>query len=106
MDARNNIFLSLLFVAVFVVGFVVLFGERGLFHMIQASTELSDLQAENAALAQQQNDLARSVVRLKSDPAFVENMARAQFGMVGSQDLVFCFEAKKAGKEVKPDPVR
>lgn len=98
MDARNNVLLSLLFVAVFVMGFVVLFGERGLFHVIQSNAELADLKAENQRLAQQEKDLARAASRLRSDSSYVEGLARTQYGLVGAEDLVFCFDSKKGGK--------
>src|SRR5437899_2087032 len=72
-----------------VIALVALFGDRGVLHLIEQrhraealARELSDLQAENAHLAQQ-------IAALRSDPRAIERLAREELGLVRPGETVF-----------------
>lgn len=73
-----------------VMGFA-LFGERGVVHMLQLNSQMGELQAELAAIEQQNSALQDEIQALRSDRRTIEQLARTELGMVREDELVFQF---------------
>ena len=74
-----------------------LFDHRGFARVERLGRELSDLEAENQRLIRE-NEKLRTQIRLyRSDPGFVEKIARDELGMVGPDEIIYQFpEAKRS----------
>lgn len=63
----------------------------GVFAWMKARQELADLQQKNADLAQANEDLREDIVRLKTDEAYVEKVARHKYGLLKKDERVYDF---------------
>jgi cell division protein FtsB len=79
---------SIILAMVILLGLIV-FSDNGLM-------ELNRLQAEHTRIAQQNDQLAkknyhfyRIITRLKTDPLYIEHIARGELGLVGAHQMVF-----------------
>jgi cell division protein FtsB len=82
-----------LFVA---IGFVVLvsflfligLGNQGAVDLYQLKLQKKHILESNAALQEKNEQLYRTIHRLKEDPMFVENIARTELGMIRNDEMV------------------
>lgn len=83
-----------------VMGFA-LFGDRGVIHLVQLSSQ-KDALLEKVATAEQQNEELRAKISaLRSDRRTIERIARTELGMVREDELVFQF-ATRPGSDSPP----
>jgi cell division protein FtsB len=75
---------------------VVLFGDNGLLELNRKHNTNQRLLKENARLTRENLKLYRTIDRLENDPAFVENVARHELGMVHPDELIFKFKSEEA----------
>lgn len=71
------------------VAVCVLVGYQGLSNLLQAKAQLNQLRSANQQLAQDNRDLYRTVVRLRSDAGAVERACRRDMGMVRPDEVVY-----------------
>lgn len=84
------------FFAMFNFLLVVLFGDNGLLELRKLDRTHQQLRKSNARLTQENLQMYRSVDRLQNDPAYVENIARQELGMIRSDELIFKFKTNAA----------
>lgn len=75
-------------IAVIVVGMAV-FGTEGLKQYRRLNAEAAALTEQNQALVEENRRLTEEVKRLKSDPAYLEKVARDQLGHVSPGETVY-----------------
>ena len=74
---------------VFFMMLLIAFGNRGVVDNYFIVKRLSQLKAENNALIAQNKELAGKILLLRSDPAYIESIARNELGMVKPGDVVY-----------------
>ncbi|MFA5284325.1 MAG: septum formation initiator family protein [Smithellaceae bacterium] len=74
---------------VFLMTLLITFGNRGVVDNYFMGKRLAQLKAENNELALQNQELAGKIILLRSDPAYIESIARNELGMVKKGDVVY-----------------
>jgi cell division protein FtsB len=67
------------------------YGWRGVVRLQQMKGQLDALERDNAVLRQQAARLTQTIERLRNDPAYLEQIAREQQGMVRPGDTILKF---------------
>jgi len=65
-----------------------LLADNGAFDLYRLRSQREQLQQKNAALVRENARLLRRIERLQNDPAFIENVARRELGMIGTDDRI------------------
>jgi cell division protein FtsB len=73
----------------FIMALLITFGNRGVVDNYLMGNRLSQLKAENGSLATQNKELGEKILLLRSNPAFIESIARNELGMVKKGDVVY-----------------
>lgn len=92
MKRRKRIFLICILVAMFGFLQVIIFGDSGYVELIRLKADHQKLERTQARLTQENQQLYRTIDRLKNDPVFIENVARRELGMIRSNELIFTFK--------------
>lgn len=75
---------------------VALFGEKGILRALQANRHKEALHAEIRDQEVLVKSLKKEVEALRSDPDYLEGIARRELGMVKEDELVYQFSKKPA----------
>lgn len=73
----------------FLMALLITFGNRGIIDNYLMSNRLSQLKMDNYDLAIQNRELGKKILLLRSDPAYIESIARNELGMVKKGDVVY-----------------
>jgi len=73
----------------FLMTLLITFGNRGVIDNYLMGKRLLQLNAENYDLATQNKALKEKIILLRSDPAYIESIARNELGMVKKGDVVY-----------------
>ena len=84
-----------LFFALIVFLWIVFAPDSGILDMFQSRQKLEKLQAENKKLEQDNKALREEIDRLQNDPAYIEEMARKEYGMLKENEVLYIFKKKK-----------
>ena len=68
---------------------------RGLVSLYTAKKEIVKLQAENKELAKENKALQDEISRLQDDPAYLEEKARKEYGMLKENEMLYIFKKKQ-----------
>lgn len=98
MTTKQNILLAFIILALFSLLLFIIFGENGLADLRLLKMERNNLLQKNAELTKENLLLSREIERLKSDPEFLENVARQELGVVGKDELIFKLREKQKDK--------
>ena len=79
---------------VLILGFAFL-GDRGILHMLKLSGQKADLLNKIAEVETENKALRNEIESLRSDPRYIERVARTELGMVRDDELVFQFSGRK-----------
>jgi len=71
---------------------IIVLGDNGVVELVRLHGTHKTLCAENAGLSRENLQLYRTVDRLQNDPAYVENVARRELGMIRTDELIFQFQ--------------
>lgn len=76
--------------AVFLFSLVLLivFGDNGLMELSRLRAQEQAMADQNESLARENVNLYRTIGRLKNDPVYIESVARNELGMVGKDDVI------------------
>jgi cell division protein FtsB len=77
-----------------ILGFAF-FGDRGILHMLNLSSQKAILSQELAKFETQNERLRIEITALRSDRRHIERIARTELGMVRDDELVFQFAERK-----------
>ncbi|OQY55787.1 MAG: hypothetical protein B6245_19240 [Desulfobacteraceae bacterium 4572_88] len=89
VNLKQNILLSFAILALFSLSVLIIFGDKGLADLNLLKKSRDGLTEQNEALTQENISLYRSIERLKSDPVFIENVAREELGVIGKNEIIF-----------------
>jgi cell division protein FtsB len=92
---KKNILLAVAIVVVFLLSMFIVFGENGLTDLKRLKAERDGLLKKNSELIQKNLFLCREIERLKTDPGYVESLARKELGVIGKDEVVI--KLKKGG---------
>lgn len=98
MNTKQSVLLAFVILAIFSLLFFIVFGENGLADLHLLKIERDVLLKQNAELAKKNLDLYREIERLKSDPKYLESVARKELGVVRKDELIFKLKDKRKGK--------
>ncbi|NLX52279.1 MAG: septum formation initiator family protein [Deltaproteobacteria bacterium] len=73
----------------FLMALLITFGNRGIVDNYLMNNRLAQLKAENDHLTVLNKDLEKKIHLLRSDPAYIETIARNELGMVKKGDIVY-----------------
>jgi cell division protein FtsB len=79
---------------------VIIVGDNGLVELYRLRATHQALCSDNAGLSRENLQLYRTIDRLQNDPAYVENVARRELGMIRADEVIFQF--KTSGGSEKP----
>jgi cell division protein FtsB len=80
-----------LVVFLFLMGLLIMFGNRGVVDNYFMSKRLSVLKNENSEIAKENKELETKILLLRNDLAYIEVTARNELGMVKKGDMVYRF---------------
>jgi len=78
-----------LIIFLLLMGLLITFGNRGLIDNYLMSSKLAELEAQNAKITVENNELRRKIIMLRDDLSFVEHIARSELGMVKEGEFVY-----------------
>ena len=84
-----------LLVAVLALLWVVFAPGRGYYHFRKMQREIDTLAAENTRLEARNVELSEDIRRLKSDEAYIEEIARQKHGLLKKDEMVYEFTPRK-----------
>ena len=99
MNTKKKIFYSV--AALFFIFFflIIIFGENGYIDLRYLNAEHRVLLEKNKDIESENQRLSRSVQRLKeNDPAYIENVAKQELGMIGEDEVIFKFKEERRKK--------
>jgi cell division protein FtsB len=78
-----------LVVFLFLMAILITFGNRGLVDNYLMNKRLFQLKLLNNAVTEENNELKKKIVLLRSDLVYIESLARNELGMVKKGDIVY-----------------
>ena len=88
MSKKLRLLLSIAAFMLFGLFFFIIISEQGLVDLISLEKERDKLVEKNKQLASENQALSIQIERLKNDPAFIENIARQELGMIGEDEII------------------
>ncbi len=95
--SRQTLLLNLSMLLLAALLLIIIFGDKGINDLRELKTERSRLIGINLELERENQRLYREIKRLKTDPAYIENIARRELGMVGKGEVII-----RSSKTQKP----
>ena len=84
-----------LFFALLVILWTVFAPSRGIMGMLRTRNNLEKLQADNSRLKKENKALREEIDKLRDDPAYLEEKARKDFGMLKENEVLYIFKKKE-----------
>ena len=88
MSKKQRIFLSIAAFMLLGLFFFIIISEQGLVDLISIEKERDKLVEKNNQLARENQALSIQIERLKGDPAYIENIARQELGMIAEDEII------------------
>ncbi len=92
---KQNLLLTFAIITLFVLLLLILFGDKGLADLSMLEKNRDRLVEKNDRLMRENLTLYRSIERLKTDPAYIENIARQELGVVGKNELIIKLSGRR-----------
>jgi len=89
----QKILLSLVTLVLLNILLIIVFGDRGLVEVGHLKGARDRLLRDNHALEEKNLSLRREIERLKTDPAYIEHVARQELGMIGRDEVIVRFNS-------------
>ncbi len=88
MDTKSKAVFAVCILILFGFLFLIGLGERGAVDLYHLRQERDGLLRANQDIRKKNQELFRTIERLKNDPAFVEEIARRELGMVREDEII------------------
>lgn len=99
MNTKKKIFYSVAALFFILFFLIIIFGQNGYIDLRYLNAEHRVLLEKNKDIESENQRLSRSVQRLKkNDPAYIENVAKQELGMIGEDEVIFKFKEEKRKK--------
>ena len=92
---KNQLYIVGLFLAIVLILWIVFAPYRGVLALYKSETEVERLQAENRRLGEENKALQEEINRLQDDPAYFEEKARKEYGMLKKNEVLYIFKKKE-----------
>lgn len=83
-----------LFFALLILLWIVFAPNRGILDLFRAQEGLEQIQADNKRLEEENRALQEAINRLQNDPAYLEEKARKEYGMLKENEVLYIFKKK------------
>jgi cell division protein FtsB len=83
----------------FLLVFLVIFNQRGVYQVYNLRQEYMRLEQENARLAEENTRLARTISRLQNDPEMIQDLIRRELNYVKKNEIIVQLAPATKGKE-------
>lgn len=81
--------------------FFTFFGDKGLLRIFELKQDKNKIEARLADSRTDNEKLKREIVALKSDRRYLESIARKDFGLVRSNEVIYQFPQEKKEQPIK-----
>ena len=88
MDSKYKILISICIVTLFAMLLFSLFSDKGLSDYFTLKSERDRLVMENIRLKEKNDELYRTIERLRNDPEYIESVARKELGMIKKDEVI------------------
>ena len=88
MGSRQNMLIAIAVAVVLAMALMIVFGDNGLTDLRLLKHKHDRLETRNDQLAVENVQLHRRIDRLKNDPAYIENIARQELGMIAPDEII------------------
>jgi len=78
-----------IFLAMLILLGLIVFSDNGFLELNHLKEEHTRIVQQNLHLTKKNYHLYRTIKRLKTDPSYVEHIARRELGMVGTHQIIF-----------------
>jgi cell division protein FtsB len=99
MSVRRNIIIGTALVGLIALMLWIVYGDNGLLELNRLREKEQAMAQRNETLARENVGLYRTILRLKSDPTYIESVARNELGMIGKEDLIIILPGSKERKK-------
>ena len=96
---RKKKFLLLILFCFLILGFLTVFGEKGILHLLRLQKELVRIKEMNIKVEEENQKLREEVRRLQHEKRYIEEIARKELGMVKEGEIIYQFDLPKAEKK-------
>ena len=93
-EKKQLSYFGLLFVILLLLWFVFA-PNRGILALYKSQKEIARLQIENRRLAEENLALQEEINRLQDDPAYLEEKARKEYGLLKENEVLYIFKKKE-----------
>jgi len=77
---------------------VLIFGQRGISHLATLQEQFATLESKNLRIEEENERLKKEIELLKENLAYIEDIARKQFGLVKKDELVYQLQPRDSNK--------
>lgn len=99
MNTKKKIFFGVAAFFFITLFLVIIFGRNGYVDLRRLDARHQELVEKNQKIESKNKILYRSVQRLKkNDPAYIENLAKQELGMIAEDEVIFKFKKEKQKK--------
>ncbi len=84
---------------VLLIGFFIVFGEKGILHRLRLQKELARIKETNAHIRDENRKLEKEVKRLQTEKKYIEEIARKELGLVKEGEIIYQFDTTGTHKE-------
>ena len=88
MESKQKILISICIVILFAMLLFSLFSDKGLSDYFELKSERDRLVIENIRLKEKNDELYRTIERLRNDPEYIESVARKELGMIKENEVI------------------
>ena len=88
MGAKQKVLLAMALLAIGAMALLAIWAENGALDLMRLKAEHRHLLQANERLTRENVDLYRQIERLKSDPAYIESVARRELGLIRPDEMV------------------
>ena len=88
MNSTQKILISFCIVVLFAMLLFSLFSDKGLSDYFELKSERDRLVLENIHLKEKNDQLVRTIERLRNAPEYIESVARKELGMIKSDEVI------------------
>ena len=79
----------LILIVLLVMGFLILFGKKGLVDNYKVRQKVAELSSTNQQMRQENNRLKQEILLLRKNTKYIERLARDELGMVKKGDIIY-----------------
>jgi cell division protein FtsB len=92
---KQNLMVTFAVIVLFILLLLILFGDKGLADLNMLKKNRDRIVAKNDRLMRENLFLYRAIGRLKTDPVYIENIAREELGVVGENELIIKLSGRR-----------